>query len=151
MKRADDLDSREEEPKIPEALTVDFDGIPKELQGYPFVFWRYEVVDKDVKKPPFNPKTGKRASVADESTWGSFDDAREVYISQRWGKADRIGIVLPENGNLVAVDIDDCIEKGNIKPHAMDITLCLHFLVAISQAERSSYKASGSTPDWNCS
>src|SRR5258708_19534979 len=31
------------------------------------------------------------------------------------------------------------------------VTLCLHFLVALSQAERSSYKASGSTPEWNCS
>ena len=30
------------------------------------------------------------------------------------------------------------------------IPLCLHFLIGPSQAERSSYKVSGSTPDWNC-
>ncbi len=29
--------------------------------------------------------------------------------------------------------------------------LCLHFWVTFSQAERSSYNESGSTPDWNCS
>src|SRR6266571_1981971 len=30
------------------------------------------------------------------------------------------------------------------------VSLCLHFLVNPSQAERSSYKSSGSRPDWNC-
>ena len=30
------------------------------------------------------------------------------------------------------------------------VPLCLHFLVAPSQAEKSSYRESGSTPDWNC-
>ena len=121
MESLGDMDRSEEIPIIPEALSVHFDEIPDELQAYPFVFWRYEIVEKYVKKPPFNPRTGKRASVADPGTWGSFDDAKNAYLTQKWGKADGVGIMLPENGNLVAVDIDDCIEHGKIKPHAMDI------------------------------
>ena len=121
MNSKGDMDQSIEVPIKPEALKVNFDHIPKELQEYPFVFWRYEIQDKDVKKPPFNPRTGNRASVADQSTWGSFHEAKDAYLSQRWGQADGVGIMLPENGNLVAIDIDDCIEKGVIKPHAMDI------------------------------
>lgn len=76
MGSAGDTDRETEALIIPEALPVNFDGIPKELQGYPFVFWKYELQEKDVKKPPFNPRSGKRASVADSSTW-------EVLMKQK--------------------------------------------------------------------
>ena len=121
MESLGDMDRIEEIPIIPEALSINFDEIPDELQAYPFVFWRYEIVEKYVKKPPFNPRTGKRASVADPDTWGSFNEAMDVYLTQKWGKADGVGIMLPENGNLVAVDIDDCTLHGKISASAMDI------------------------------
>jgi hypothetical protein len=35
-------------------------------------------------------------------------------------------------------------------PHQKNGTLSLHFLVDPSQAEKRSYKESGSMPDWNC-
>lgn len=125
MESLGDMDRIEEIPIIPEALSVHFDEIPDELQEYPFVFWRYEIVEKYVKKPPFNPRTGKRASVADPTTWGSFDEARNAYLTQQWGKADGVGIMLPENSNLVAVDIDDCTLHGKISASAMDIITSL--------------------------
>ncbi len=125
MGREGDMDSRAEELKIPQALEVNFDGIPSELQRYPCVLWKYEVVDGDVKKPPYNPKTGKRASVADANTWGSFEDAKEAYLTEKWGKWNGVGIVLVENGGLVAIDIDDCIHHGSIKPHARHIISAL--------------------------
>ena len=93
MKSTGDMDNRERDvPRIPESLEVNFDSIPTELQGYPFVCWKYEVVDGDVKKPPFNPKTGKRANVSDHTTWGSFYDAWKAYVTGKWGKANGIGI-----------------------------------------------------------
>lgn len=125
MKNAGDMDKGKEAVIIPEAIKVNFDAVPQELQGYPYVCWKYELNEGDVKKPPFNPRTGKRASIADESTWGSFDDAREAYLTQKLGKMDGIGIVLVENSGLVAIDIDDCIENGKLKPHAMDIITTL--------------------------
>lgn len=121
MKSTGDMDSRQEEPKIPEALTVNFEEIPDELKQYPWVVWKYEIIDGDVKKPPFNPNSGKRASVASSSTWGSFDDAKEAYLTGKWGKFDGVGIVLLENSRLVGIDIDDCIINGKIKPHALTI------------------------------
>lgn len=126
------MDSRQEEPKIPEALPVNFDGIPDELQRYPCVLWKYQIIDGDVKKPPFNPKTGKRASIADESTWGSFEDAREAYLTGKWGKMDGIGIVLLEDGGLVGIDIDDCIHQGSINPQALHIISSLDTFTELS-------------------
>jgi len=35
-------------------------------------------------------------------------------------------------------------------PATKEEALCLHFLVDPSQAEKSSYRESGSMPDWNC-
>ncbi len=121
MKEPDAMDSRQELPQIPEALAVNFDKIPPELQLYPAVVWKYQIIDGDVKKPPYNPRTGRRASVADPSTWGSFHDAREAYLTGKWGKMDGIGIMLVEGGGLVAIDIDDCIQEGSLLPHALHI------------------------------
>ena len=132
MKNAGDMDRGIEVPKIPEALPVNFDGIPPELQRYPCVCWKYEIVDDYVKKPPFDPKNGKRASVADPSTWGSLDVAREAYLTGKWGKFNGIGIVLFENCGLVGIDIDDCIHQGSIKTHALHIKRTLDTFTELS-------------------
>jgi putative DNA primase/helicase len=132
MKSTGDMDRRHEEPKIPEAIPVNFDGIPPELQRYPSVVWKYQVIEGDVKKPPFNPKTGKRASVADPNTWGSFNEAKEAYLTGKWGKWDGVGIVLLENGGLVGIDIDDCIHNGSIKPDALHIISVLNTFTELS-------------------
>jgi len=119
MGRAGYMDNSAEVPRIPEALPVNFNGIPPELQRYPFVLWKYVIIDGDVKKPPFDPKTGRHASVADQSTWGSFEDAQEAYLNRKWGKMHGVGIVL--NGGLVGIDIDDCIHQGSINPQALHL------------------------------
>jgi primase-polymerase (primpol)-like protein len=126
------MDSRQEAPKIPEALPVNFDGIPSELQRYPAVLWKYQIIDGDVKKPPFSPRTGKRASVADQKTWGSFDEAKEAYLTGKWSKWDGVGIVLIENGGLVGIDIDDCIHQGSINPQALHIISALDTFTELS-------------------
>jgi primase-polymerase (primpol)-like protein len=68
------------EAVLPEPLPVHFDSIPEQLQSYlHFVVWNYATRDEEIKKPPFDPKTGKRASVRRSETWGSFDDAQAAY------------------------------------------------------------------------
>ncbi len=93
-----------------EALKVDFDNIPDELkEGSQFVNWNYELVEEDLKKPPFDPKTGRGASVRNPNTWESFDETRRAYET---GKYAGIGYML--TGGLVAFDIDHCIKDGQL-------------------------------------
>lgn len=60
-----------ENAAMPEPLEVNFDGIPEQLRPYPhFVVWNYATIDDEIKKPPIDPKTGRRASVRRPDTWG---------------------------------------------------------------------------------
>ncbi len=53
-----------QQPELPTSIEVNFDGIPDDLKNFDaWVVWRFENVEGDMKKPPFNPRTGKRASV----------------------------------------------------------------------------------------
>lgn len=63
------------------------------------------------KKIPHNPKTGKRASVMDPSTWGSFDKACAAMSS---GGYDGLGFVFTTNDPFVGIDFDHCIENGKL-------------------------------------
>ena len=93
-----------------EALKVDFDNIPDELKEHnQFVDWIYEEVEGDLKKPPFDPKTGRRASVRNPRSWGTFDEARRAYETRRYAG---IGYML--TGGLVAFDLDHCIIDGQL-------------------------------------
>lgn len=113
------------EQEQPHALEVQFDHIPTHLQQYPqWVVWRYFVTkDTDgtrvTKKPPFSPKTGKRASVTDPSTWGSFAEARELYEA---GGIDGVGFVLTKQLGVVGIDIDHCYAQGQFTEEAQAIT-----------------------------
>lgn len=97
-----------------EALKVDFDNIPDELKGdNQFVDWIYEEVEGDLKKPPFDPKTGKRASVRIPDTWGTFEQARGAYETKLYAG---IGYML--TGGLVAFDLDHCFIDGQLTEFA---------------------------------
>jgi putative DNA primase/helicase len=92
-------DSQTQEP-----LQVHFDRIPERLREYPhFVVWQYELVVEELKKPPFDPKTGTRASVRRPDTWGSFQQAQTAYMT---GKFAGIGIVLTSDMGIIGIDID---------------------------------------------
>ena len=107
---------RSEDAAFPEPLAVNFDSIPERLRAYDhFVVWKYERVDGDLKKPPFDPKTGKRASVSQCDTWGSFADARKAYET---GTFAGVGIVLFQQMGIVGIDIDHCIADGQISTDA---------------------------------
>jgi len=114
----------------PEPLSVNFDSIPKRLRAYPhFVVWQYELVDDELKKPPFDPKTGKRASVRRPDTWGSFAEARAAYATDRYAG---VGIVLTTDMGIVGIDIDHCIEGEQISDQAQHIITVIDSYTEIS-------------------
>jgi hypothetical protein len=56
-----------------------------------WVGWKYMLKDGRWTKPPFDPRTGRKASVSKPSTWGTYDQV--VAVIERYG-FDGVGIVL---------------------------------------------------------
>lgn len=82
--------------------------VPDALKLWPqFVVWKSEQVPGRPKpsKIPYDPKTGKRASSTDPSTWGSLDQAELAVLS---GEYIGIGFVFTLNDPFVFLDFDDC-------------------------------------------
>jgi hypothetical protein len=96
-------------------------SIPSELTTRPqWVAWWREVRDGKETKVPYSPVTGKRASVMDKRTWGSFQLAWR--FSQMRGY-DGVGFVLTAGAEIVGLDLDDCRnpKTGQIAPWAQGI------------------------------
>lgn len=111
------MDKSPVETATENALKVNFDCIPETLQTKPqFVVWKYELDGEDLKKPPFSPKTGKRASVRNPATWGRMEDAKRAYET---GEYAGVGYVL--TGGIVGIDIDHCIIDGELEAEAAKI------------------------------
>ena len=67
------------------------ENVPACLRERPqWVVWRYEKRHGRETKVPYCPKSGRRASSADPSTWTSFTDAVAAYAR---GGYDGIGYV----------------------------------------------------------
>jgi putative DNA primase/helicase len=81
------------------------DNLPPEIRDTPrWVGWNYETRGHQTTKVPYMPSDpGTKASVADPTTWGSFQEAFAAYED---GKADGIGFVLGEG--ITGVDLDKC-------------------------------------------
>jgi len=109
---------------IPEPLPVHFANIPERLRPFDhWVVWQYAVIDSEVKKPPVDPKSGRRASVANPHTWGSFADAQQAYAS---GKFAGVGIVLMPDMGVVGIDIDHCVQEGKMNDDAARIVRAIN-------------------------
>src|SRR6266700_3141567 len=101
-----------QELMIPPPLEVNFAAIPEVLSSRPqWVVWTYRMQEGEIKKPPFNPKTGKLASVTRPDTWGSLSDAQKAYET---GKYAGVGFVLTQG--IVGIDLDHCSLKVNPQP-----------------------------------
>jgi primase-polymerase (primpol)-like protein len=104
------------EERAPEALPVNFETMPEQLQGvHNWVVWNYANIDGEWKKPPFHPVTGRHASVSNPDSWGSLQDAKRAYKS---GQFSGVGIVLTPELGIVGVDIDHCMQDGQLHPGA---------------------------------
>ncbi|HVB24619.1 MAG TPA: hypothetical protein VNG51_21965 [Ktedonobacteraceae bacterium] len=123
------------EADIPTPLEVQFGTIPERLQEHPqWVVWRYEVLqsadgEREIKKPPFSPRTGKRASVSRPETWGSFRDAQRAYET---GNYAGVGIVLTPALGIVGIDIDHCIDEEQISDEAQQLITAIDSYTELS-------------------
>lgn len=88
-----------------------FENIPLEMRQFQqWVVWRYE--DTESPKPtkvPYSPRTNRLASVADASTWSSFDEALNALKTTNWYSG--IGFVLTDGDPYAFIDLDDA--KGD--------------------------------------
>jgi len=69
-------------------------------------------------KVPLDVSTGDAASVSDPDTWASF--SRAMGWDTR-GESDGVGFVFTEDDPFVGVDLDDCVEDGEVKDWAEEI------------------------------
>jgi putative DNA primase/helicase len=115
----------------PTPLTVIPEGIPfYQRERNHWVFWRYDLVDGNVTKPPYRADGKGKASSIDPATWSTFDVALRAYRTQGW---DGIGSVLARfpaghpyetsNDELIGVDLDHCRDRatGVLTPVAASI------------------------------
>ena len=90
-------------------------SIPQTLKDLgKFCCWKYEVKDGRKTKVPYNPVTGYGARTNDPSTFVSYDTAV--------GASGYDGIGIRVSGQFVGIDLDHCVEDGNIVPWAKEIT-----------------------------
>ena len=85
-------------------------NIPERLKQH-----KYWCVWKD-KKMPYNPKTNEPAKTNSHETFADFDTACKAYES---GKYSGLGIGIFDG--ISAIDIDHCIENGELSDMAKDI------------------------------
>ncbi|MFC6747117.1 hypothetical protein ACFQFG_22830 [Methylobacterium persicinum] len=86
-----------------------------------WVCWRYE--DRGGPKPtkvPYQPSTGFKASTANPSNWGTYDQA--VARAER-NRFDGIGFVLADDDDLTGIDLDHCRDPntGELSPMARQV------------------------------
>lgn len=70
-----------------------------------WVCWREKRREGKLTKIPIDPDTGRYASATDQSTWGSFQAARERAEADA---LSGLGFVFTEADPIVGVDLDDC-------------------------------------------
>lgn len=116
---------------------MQYDAVPQELkQRQQWVTWRFEKegqpVTKDTDgatKPPYNARTGHKASSTNPNTWTSFSMAVQA-AQQR--KHDGIGFMFSPDDPFTGIDLDDCIKDGVMEPWALDIVATMNSYTEIS-------------------
>lgn len=94
-----------------------------------WVSWRREQRQRDTSrntfetywtKVPYNPRTGKKASVTASATWGTYQQARDAVNRYHH---DGVGFVLTKSDPFCGIDLDHCrdAESGEIEPWALAI------------------------------
>ncbi|MBO5320025.1 MAG: DUF927 domain-containing protein [Ruminococcus sp.] len=90
---------------------------PTAVKNLPFCCWRIETVNGRKTKVPYNPKTGKKSHVDNDSTFTDYQSAmnsvtRSKYLS---------GIGVKASGNVGFIDIDGCLEYGTLSELASQV------------------------------
>ncbi|MBZ0172539.1 MAG: hypothetical protein K8E66_09190, partial [Phycisphaerales bacterium] len=110
--------------------------VPKALRERPqWVAWRFETRGGKPTKVPVDPRTGKRASSTDPSTWVTFNEAVAA-----WRASDRyagVGFVFSADDLFTGVDLDACIdESGSLVASAQEIIESLNSYTEVSPSGR---------------
>ena len=101
-------------------MKIKINNIPQEMKDRDhWVVWKWETRNGKKTKPPYDPKTSRRASHNDPSTWGTFEDP--VKALDRG--FDGIGFVFTEKDPLCGIDLDKCRDpaSGEIATWALGI------------------------------
>ena len=91
-----------------------------------WVCWRRE----GKRKAPYNPVTGRKASTTDPSTWGTYEEARAAENDY-----DGIGFVLSADDPFTFVDLDHCIEDGEVLPWTVEVVESLRSYTEVSPSD----------------
>jgi putative DNA primase/helicase len=111
------------------------EGILFELLPYrQWVVWRYQLVNKQWKKQPFNPANGRAAKTNDKRTWGTFLQA--LYRLET-GKYHGIGFVFSDEDPFTGNDLDGAVnEDGTIAEWAQPYIDALNSYTEYSPSRR---------------
>jgi hypothetical protein len=97
------------------------DNIPAELKQYRhWVVWKYGKPNQKGKpaKEPFNPNTTGHADNTNPNTWADYGEALLALV---WGNYKGLGFVFDKNAPFCGIDLDDCLEAGQLTPFAQEI------------------------------
>lgn len=99
---------------------MEYDRIPPYLKDHArFCVWAYRNRDGKRTKIPYDPHAGRKARSNDQTTFASFQQAKEA-LERRPGDYSGLGIGM--FGELVGVDIDHCIdETGELSSLAREV------------------------------
>ena len=97
-------------------LAPNFCGIPDQLKAIPrWVVWQ---LTANGSKLPFSPGTGRPISVTEANYYCDFESAKAAY--SRGKRFTGVGFVFNGDG-LTGIDIDGCIDNGQINPAAINL------------------------------
>jgi putative DNA primase/helicase len=106
--------------------TTKYDTALEELAAYrQWVAWEYR--KQNTQKAPINPHTWRDASPTDSSTWATYDEA--LFCA---GGNEQVGFVFSADDPFTGIDLDDCIDQGEVAPWAVEIVEALHSYTEIS-------------------
>lgn len=108
----------------PEALEVNFEGIPQELKARSrWGCWEFKLNEGRWTKVPIDTRTGKFARPNDLSTWSTFGEAQEFYARHKVQGVNGIGFVFSKADHVVGIDLDKCRdpETGELNDFARDV------------------------------
>lgn len=102
-----------------------YEKLPNSLkQNGLFVLWKYEMKDGQMSKVPYQVN-GRRANPADATTFADYDTVIKAVSGYN-------GISLGAFRGYGMIDIDHCIEDGELSPLAEDIVNALDSYTEIS-------------------
>lgn len=117
---------------------VTIESIPADLKGRKqWVLWRYEQIDRNQKpkKVPIDPRTDRRASISDPTTWADFNT---TCAALEHGEYHGMGFVFTKNDRYCGIDLDNCRnpETGVIEPSAQEVIKKISSYTEISPSGR---------------